>query len=76
MAKQKNQRIYSQDRAFLQNLADEQRDYIGRDYSLNLKEGLLIIFALPRKYKAKKETPKKDKKDRNKRHEKFERRER
>lgn len=76
MAKHKNQRIWSGDQAFLQNLADEQRDYIGRDYTLNLKEGLLIIFALPRKYKAKKETPKKDKVVRDKRSEKFERRER
>lgn len=76
MAKNKNQRIWSSDREFLQNLADEQRDYIGRDFSLDLKNGLLIIFALPRKYKAKKETPKKDKVERNKRSEKFERRER
>ena len=73
MAKHKNQRIWSADKAFLQNLADEQRDYIGRDFTLDLGKGLLIIFALPRKYKAKKETPKKD---RNKRNEKFERRER
>lgn len=71
MAKNKNQRIWSNDREHLQMLADEQRDYIGRDFQLDLKNGLLIIFALPRKYKAKKETPKKD---RDKRSEKFQRR--
>lgn len=73
MAKHKNQRIWSNDKELLQRLADEQRDYIGRDFSLDLKNGLLIIFALPRKYKAKKETPKKE---RDKRSEKFARRER
>lgn len=72
MAKLKNQRIWSNDREFLQRLADEQRDYIGRDFTLDLKNGLLIIYALPRKYKKKKDTPKKD---RDKRREKFERRE-
>lgn len=70
MAKNKNQRIWSTNPAFLQNLADEQRDYIGRDYHLDLGKGLLIIFALPRRYKAKKETPKKE---RNKQNERFER---
>jgi hypothetical protein len=72
MAKHKNQRIWSADRAFLQNLADEQEKYIGRRYHLDLKQGLLIIFALPQYHK---KNPK-PKVDRDKRSEKFERRER
>ena len=71
MAKQKNQRIYSKDHEWLQMLADEQENYIGRDYKLDLKNNLLIIFALPQKRKKDK---KKEKQDRDKRREKFERR--
>ena len=52
-------------------LADEQENYIGRDYKLDLKNNLLIIFALPQKRKKDK---KKEKQDRDKRREKFERR--
>lgn len=74
MAKNKNQRIWSNDREYLQRIAEEQRLYIGRDYKLDLDQGLLTIFALPLRYKKKKDTPKKP--ERNKRHEKFERRER
>lgn len=73
MSKNKNQRIWSSDRAFLQNLADEQEKYIGRDFTLDLKQGLLIVFALPRRYKKKTE---REKPARDKRTEKFERRER
>jgi hypothetical protein len=72
LAKNKNQRIWSNDPAVLKGIADEQRDYIGRDFELDLKNGLITIFALPRKYKAKRETP--PKVERNKRSEKFERR--
>ncbi len=68
----KNQRIWSNDRELLQRLADEQRDYIGRPFKLDLKQGLLIIYALPLKYKKKD----KQKAKRDKRSEKFERRER
>jgi len=67
----RNQRIYSQDRELLQRLADEQRDYIGRDFKLDLKQGLLIIFALPARYKKKQD---KQRPVRDKRSEKFERR--
>lgn len=70
MAKAKNQRIWSNDREFLQNLADEQENYIGRPYELYLERGLLVIFALPRRHK---KSPV-EKKKRDKRTEKFERR--
>lgn len=67
MAKIKNQRIYSDDHEFLKRLADEM-EFIGREYSLQLKDGLLIVFALPqRKKKTKGE---RDKHERNKRAEK------
>lgn len=66
--KNKNQRIWSTDLDFLKRLADEQENYIGRPYKLDLKQGLLIIFALPQKRKKKKE-----KGERNKRYERFER---
>lgn len=65
MAKQKNQRIWSSDREFLQRLADEQEDYIKRPYKLDLQRGVLTIFALPRRHKKSKET--KAKEPRNKR---------
>jgi len=73
MARYKNQQIWSTDHAFLQNLADEQRDYIGRDFMLDLQKGVLIIYALPRRYKKKDAIAAKSKK-RDKREEKFERR--
>lgn len=71
MAKIKNQKIYS-NAEHLQMLADEQKNYIGRPYFLDLKNLCLTIFALPPK-KVKK---KKEHEDRDKRSEKFERRER
>lgn len=49
MSKQKNQRIWSNDAELLQRIADEQENYIGRPYKLDLKQGLLIIYALPRR---------------------------
>jgi hypothetical protein len=72
VAKYKNQRIWSTDRDFLQNLADEQEFYIGRRYKLDLAQGLLIIYALPQWHK---KNPK-PKVERDKRSEKFQRRER
>lgn len=71
MAKQKNQRIYSKDHEWLKMLADEQENYIGRPYKLDLKNDLLIIYCLPLRHK---KSPK-EKQDRDKRREKFERRE-
>ena len=47
MAKVRNQRIWSSDRDLLQRIADEQENYIGRQYKLDLAQGLLIIYALP-----------------------------
>lgn len=49
--KSKNQRIWSNDPEFLQRIADEQENYIGRPYKLDLNQGLLIIYALPQKKK-------------------------
>ena len=69
MAKMKNQRIYSTPE-HLQMLADEQKYYIGRQYSLDLDEGCLTIYARPQR-----RVKKKDAKERDKRAEKFERRE-
>ncbi len=53
-------------------LAAEQQDYIGRDYKLDLANNMLTIYALPLRYKAKKEN--KPKEERDKRKEKFARR--
>lgn len=51
----KNQRIYSNDPEYLKRLADE-IEFIGRPYKLDLKNGVLLVYALPpRKRKAKKE---------------------
>jgi hypothetical protein len=72
MAKKKNQRIYSTNHQWLKMLADEQKNYIGRDFRLDLANNCLTIFALPLKYKAKKES--KPKPERDKRSEKFARR--
>ena len=63
--KNKNQRIWSSDREFLQRLADEQKEYIGRPFKLELDKGLLTIFALP-PVKHKKKVEHKDKEPRNK----------
>lgn len=68
--KAKNQRIWSNDPELLKNIADEQENYIGRPFKLELSKGLITIYALPPKHK------KAEKKgsERNKRSEKFERR--
>lgn len=66
MSKIKNQRIWSDDQNFLKNLAEEHDKYLGRQYSLDLEKGLLVIFALPQKKKKRD----KEKEPRNKRVEK------
>ncbi len=63
--KNKNQRIWSDDREFLKRIADEQENYIGRPYKLDLDAGLITIFALPQYHKKKR--PPKQKQERNKR---------
>ena len=64
MAKIKNKTVYSEDREYLQRLADELR-FIGREYRLDLAAGTLIQYALPqRKHMKKKE---REKEARNKR---------
>lgn len=45
MAAVKNHRIHSIDHEFLKRIADEQREYIGRPFKLDLKNNMLIIFA-------------------------------
>lgn len=63
--KSKNQRIWSNDREFLQRIADEQENYIGRPYKLDLDKGLLIIYALPiRKKKEKSDRPRRERSNR------------
>lgn len=47
MAAVKNHRIHSTDHEFLKRIADEQREYIGRPFKLDLKNNMLIIFARP-----------------------------
>jgi hypothetical protein len=78
MSKMKNQRIYSSDLEHLKMLAEEQRVYIGREYSLDLTNGCLTIYALPQKKHKPKHLNTKGsdlpKEERNKREEKFERR--
>lgn len=71
MSKQRNQRIWSNDPEVLKRIADEQKNYIGRPFKLELDKGLITIYALPPKRMSKKE---KAKKERDKRSEKFERR--
>lgn len=61
MSKNKNQRIWSEDLEFLKRIADEQENYIGRPYKLDLAKGLLTIYSLPKR------KPKQSKEDRNKR---------
>lgn len=63
MAKVKNQRFWG-DEATLRRLADEIK-FIGRDYELDLKNGVLIVFALPPRHK--KSPKEKKKEERNKR---------
>lgn len=60
----KNQRLYSDDPAELKRWAEE-IEYIGREFRLNLKEGVLIVYALPQRHKKKR--GKKTKEARNKR---------
>jgi hypothetical protein len=60
MAKIKNKRTYSNDREYLQWLADELEWIGGRPYKLDLKEGVLIQYALP----PQKPSKKKDKNER------------
>jgi len=53
MARIKNKRIYSDDIAWLERLADE-LEFIGRPYALDRKNGVLVQYALPpRKFKKK-----------------------
>lgn len=71
MARVKNQRIFSLDNDYLLRLEDEYRNYVGRYCELDLKNGVLTIYArTPTKPKKKKD----DKEERDKRKEKFERR--
>ena len=63
--KSKNQRIWSTDRDFLLRIADEQENYIGRPYKLDLELGLITIYALPKWHK--KNRKPKEKVERNKR---------
>lgn len=72
MAAVKNKRHYSKDPEYLKMLADECENYMGRDFELDLKNGVLIVFALPKRHKKSPRT----KEDRDKRQEKFARRER
>jgi glutamate mutase epsilon subunit len=65
MAKIKNKRVHSEDREYLQRLADE-LEWIGRSYKLDLKEGVLIQYAIP-PHKRRKTKSEKDKEARNKR---------
>lgn len=67
MAKIRNKRIYSNDIGYLRFLADE-LDFIGREYKLDTRAGLLVVFALPQKRKPKK--GEREKHERNKRAEK------
>lgn len=66
MTATKNQRFYGTPER-LQELADE-IEFIGREHYLDLKNGMLIVFALPRKHKKSPKT-KEEKKTRNKREE-------
>lgn len=69
--KLKNQRIWSSDPDLLKRIADEQENYIGRPFKLELDKGLITIFALPPRRPSKKA---KAKQERDKRSEKFEKR--
>lgn len=72
MAKIKNKRVYSDDREYLQGLADE-LEWIGRSYKLDLKNGVLTQYAIP-PHKRRKTKSEKDKEKRNKRAESASRR--
>jgi hypothetical protein len=67
MAKIRNKRIYSNDIGYLKFLADE-LDFIGREYKLDVSQGLLVVYALPPQRKKKK--GEREKHERNKRAEK------
>jgi hypothetical protein len=67
MAKIRNKRIYSNDIGYLKFLADE-LDFIGREYKLDVSQGLLVVYALPPLRKKKK--GEREKHERNKRAEK------
>ena len=67
MSKNKNQRIYSTDHDWLRMLAAEQRDYIGRDFKLDLANNMLTIYALPRRFRQESKKKTDDKEPRNKR---------
>ena len=56
MSKNKNQRIYSDNPATLKRIADDFA-FIGRQFKLELNNGVLTVFALPprRKKKSKSE---------------------
>lgn len=59
MAKIRNKTIHSEDRGYLQRLADE-LEFIGREYRLDLREGTLTQYALPQKRKKSKAQKKKE----------------
>lgn len=67
MARIKNKSIHSEDREYLQRLADE-LDFLGRRqfYSLDLKEGRLTQFVYPPRKPSKKKTKDDKKVPRNK----------
>jgi hypothetical protein len=67
MARIRNQSVYSQDREYLQRLADE-LDFVGRKpfYELNFSEGRLTQFVYPPR-KPKKKKQEDEKAPRNKR---------
>ena len=58
----KNHRIYSQDIDFLKRVAEDY-DFLGRRYHLDIKNGVLTVFALPPR---KRKKPKSDNGPRNK----------
>lgn len=70
MSKNKNVRIYSTNIEWLEMLADENKNYIGRDFKLDKANGVLTIFALPQRRKRK---PPVEKRERSKQNERFER---
>jgi hypothetical protein len=65
---QKNQRIYAP-LDHLRMLEAEHKNYIGRDTKLDVEQGCLIVYALPRRYKKldkrrKREREKRERRDR------------
>lgn len=59
MAKIRNKTIHSEDRGYLQRLADE-LEFIGREYRLDLRAGTLTQYALPQRSKRKGKRAKKE----------------